>query len=67
MQGIARLIENPEERESKRYSLQLLDRDQAVDRDDDLAMRKLFGKDGAGETLVLDRTTASSATGSRRC
>jgi uncharacterized membrane protein YgcG len=56
VQGIARLIENPEERESKRYSLQLLDRGNAVDRDDDIAMRKLFGKDGANQTLVLDKS-----------
>ena len=55
VQGIARLIEDPEERESRRYSLQLLDRGQATDADDDIAMRKLFGKDGQGETLVLDR------------
>ncbi|MGE3194432.1 MAG: DUF2207 domain-containing protein [Microbacteriaceae bacterium] len=55
VQGIARLIDDPSERESKRYSLQLLDRDQALERDDDLAMRKLFGKDGSSETLVLDK------------
>ncbi|MEO8263076.1 MAG: DUF2207 domain-containing protein [Pseudolysinimonas sp.] len=55
VQGIARLIEDPDQRESRRYSLQLLERNQAIDRDDDIAMRKLFGKDGTGETLVLDR------------
>jgi len=56
VRGIARLVENPEERESKRYSLELLDRGQADDRDDDLAMRKLFGNDGS-DTLVLDRNS----------
>jgi uncharacterized membrane protein YgcG len=55
VQGIARLIEDPSARESKRYSLQLLDRDRAVERDDDRAMRKLFGKNAPGETLVLDK------------
>jgi uncharacterized membrane protein YgcG len=55
VQGIARLIEDPDERESKKFSLELLDRAEALDRDDDIAMRKLFGKDGVGETLVLDR------------
>ena len=56
VQGIARLLDNPEERESKRYSLELLDRGAAaVDRDDDLAMKKLFGKIGDNEVLVLDR------------
>jgi len=55
VQGIARLIENPEERESKRYSLQLLDRGRATDADDDISVRKLFGKDGENATLVLDK------------
>ena len=56
VQGIARLIEDPEERESKRYRLELLDRDKAVEKDDDIALRKLFGKDsGGGTTLVLDK------------
>lgn len=53
--GIARLIEDPQKPESKRYSLELLDRGQAVDRDDDIAMRKLFGTDAENEVLVLDR------------
>jgi uncharacterized membrane protein YgcG len=53
VRGIARLIENPEARESKRYSLELLDRDRAHD-DDALSMLRLFGKNG-GDTLVLDR------------
>ncbi|CAN5417673.1 hypothetical protein BH09ACT4_BH09ACT4_14780 [soil metagenome] len=56
VRGIARLIEDPEARESKRYSLELLDRHQAIDRDDELSMRKLFGKDSGSQTLVLDRT-----------
>jgi uncharacterized membrane protein YgcG len=55
VQGIARLIENPAERESKRYSLQLLAQNRAVDRDDERAMRKLFGKNAPNETLVLDK------------
>jgi uncharacterized membrane protein YgcG len=33
----------------------LLDRGEATDRDDDIAMRKLFGKDAQHTTLVLDR------------
>lgn len=55
VRGIARLTENPDERESRRYSLELLDRGQADDRDDDIALRKLFGKDTDHQTLVLDR------------
>lgn len=55
VRGIARLTENPDERESKRYTLELLDRGEATDRDDDIAMRKLFGKDAQHTTLVLDR------------
>jgi uncharacterized membrane protein YgcG len=53
--GVARLIEDPEERESKRYRLELLDRSEARDRDDQRAMLKLFGKDSKHQTLVLDR------------
>ena len=60
VQGIARLIDDPSERESKRYSLQLLDRDQAMERDDDIAMRKLFGKDGSGETTTTTDATATT-------
>jgi uncharacterized membrane protein YgcG len=56
VQGIARLIEDPDERESRRYKLELLDRAKADQRDDDIAMRKLFGKDGESQTLVLDHT-----------
>jgi uncharacterized membrane protein YgcG len=56
VQGIARLIENPEAALRKRYQLELLDRDKAVAKDDDIAMRKLFGMDsGGGTTLVLDK------------
>ena len=55
VQGIARLVEDPEERESKRYRLEMLDRDKAVQKDDDIALRKLFGKDLHSGTLVLDR------------
>ena len=55
VQGIARLVENPEAAERKRYRLELLDRDKAVQKDDDIALRKLFGKDLESETLVLDR------------
>ena len=55
VQGIARLIEDPESPESKRYRLELVDRDKAVEKDDDLALRKLFGKDLSSATLVLDR------------
>lgn len=55
VRGIARLIEDPAQPKSKRYRLELLDRDQAVDRDDDIAMRKLFGTDRAHEKLVLDK------------
>lgn len=54
VRGIARLVEDPEERESKRYRLELLDRD-PVEKDDDIALRKLFGKDLNSGTLVLDR------------
>ncbi|MCU1417672.1 MAG: hypothetical protein JWP32_1846 [Schumannella sp.] len=53
--GIARLVDDPEERESRRYRLELLDRGRAVERDDELSMRKLFGKDGEHQVLVLDR------------
>jgi uncharacterized membrane protein YgcG len=55
VRGIARLTEDPEAPETRRYSLELLDRGKVVDRDDDIAMRKLFGKAGERETLVLDR------------
>jgi len=55
VRGIARLTEDTTAPKSKTYSLELLDRGAASDRDDDLAMRKLFGKDGAHETLVLDK------------
>ncbi len=56
VQGIARLIEDPEAAARKRYRLELLDRDKAVEKDDDIAMRKLFGMDsGGGTTLVLDK------------
>jgi len=55
VQGIARLIEDPEQPDSKRYRLELLDRDKAVQKDDDLSLRKLFGKDLQSSTLVLDR------------
>lgn len=55
VQGIARLVEDPDEKPSKRYSLQLLDRDQAENKDDDIALRKLFSKEMHGGTLVLDK------------
>jgi uncharacterized membrane protein YgcG len=55
VQGIARLVEDPEEKESKRYRLEVIDRDKAVEKDDDLALRKLFGVDLGSSTLVLDR------------
>jgi uncharacterized membrane protein YgcG len=55
VRGIARLKEDAGAPESKRYSLELLDRSAADDRDDDLAMRKLFSKGKDHETLVLDK------------
>ncbi len=55
VQGIARLIEDPEEPESKRYRLEVIDRGKAVQRDDDISLRKLFGKDSDKPTLVLDK------------
>ncbi len=56
VQGIARLVEDPEQPQSKRYRLELLDPDRAVAKDDDIAMRKLFGMDsGGGTNLVLDK------------
>lgn len=55
VQGIARLVEDPDESEHRRYRLELIDPDEATHRDDDLTMRKLFGKDRRGTTLVLDR------------
>jgi uncharacterized membrane protein YgcG len=54
VQGIARLIEDPEQPEHKRYRLEILDRGNAVQKDDDIALRKLFGDTGKSE-LVLDR------------
>jgi uncharacterized membrane protein YgcG len=54
VQGIAQLIEDPEQPEHKRYRLAILDRGNAVQKDDDLALRKLFGDTGKSE-LVLDR------------
>jgi uncharacterized membrane protein YgcG len=54
VQGIARLVENPEAAARKRYRLELLDRVKAVEKDDDIALRKLVNKED-GSTLVLDR------------
>jgi uncharacterized membrane protein YgcG len=53
---IVHLVEDPEEREHRRFRLDLLDRSAAVHAPDDRALRKLFEKktkDGA--SLVLDR------------
>lgn len=53
---IVRLVEDPEEREHRRFRLDLIDRSAAVHGPDDLALKKLFDKktkDGA--SLVLDR------------
>lgn len=53
---IVRLVEDPEEREQRRFRLDLIDRATAVHAPDDLALKKLFDKktkDGA--SLVLDR------------
>jgi uncharacterized membrane protein YgcG len=55
VQGIARLIEDPEEPADKRYRLEVLDRGKAEDKDDDIALRKLFGKELERGTLVLDK------------
>jgi uncharacterized membrane protein YgcG len=54
VQGIAQLIEDPEQPEHRRYRLEILDRGNAVEKDDDIALRKLFGDTGKSE-LVLDR------------
>lgn len=54
VQDVAKLVEDPGEPEDRRYRLELLDRDRATSRDDDLAVRKLFGK-GAAPTLLLDK------------
>jgi uncharacterized membrane protein YgcG len=53
---IVRLVEDPEEREDRRFRLDLIDLSAAVHAPDDLALKKLFDKkkkDGA--SLVLDR------------
>ena len=55
VQGIARLVEDPGEPETKRYRLEVLDRDKAVEKDDDVALRKLLGVDDDKTTLILDR------------
>lgn len=57
VQDIARLVEDPDRPEESRFRLELVDLAAATDRDDDTAIRKLFGKSKArnGETLVLDR------------
>jgi uncharacterized membrane protein YgcG len=53
--GIARLIEDPDQPESKRFRLDLLDRRLATETDDDTAVRKLFGKNLDTVSVVLDR------------
>lgn len=57
--GIARLIEDPEQPIRKRYRLELLDRDKAVQQDDNAAVRKLFSKGTASATLLLDQRNRS--------
>ncbi|MBX3194946.1 MAG: DUF2207 domain-containing protein [Microbacteriaceae bacterium] len=53
--GLARLIEDPNAPEDRRYRLELLDLAQADGRDDDAAARKIFGKGAKRETVVLYR------------
>jgi uncharacterized membrane protein YgcG len=52
---IVRLVEDPEEREHRRFRLDLVDRSAAVNAPDDRALRKLFEKVKDGASLVLDR------------
>ena len=54
--GAVRLVEDPEEPETRRFRIDLVDRSAAVHSPDESALTRLFGgkpKDGA--TLVLDR------------
>jgi uncharacterized membrane protein YgcG len=54
--GVVRLVEDPEEPETRRFRLELVDRAAAVHAPDDSALTRLFsGKPKDGETLVLDR------------
>jgi uncharacterized membrane protein YgcG len=57
VKGIVRLVEDPDQPETRRFRLDLVDIAAATDRDDDVALRKLFGKKNAkdGASLVLDR------------
>jgi uncharacterized membrane protein YgcG len=57
VRGIARLVEDPDQPSHRRYRLELLDRGKANERDDALALRKLFTKGSAHETLFLDRNS----------
>ncbi len=54
--GVVRLVEDPEEPETRRFRLELVDRAAAVHAPDESALTRLFtGKPKDGDTLVLDR------------
>jgi uncharacterized membrane protein YgcG len=54
--GVVRLVEDPEQPETRRFRLDLVDRSAAVHGPDDSALTRLFGgKPENGESLVLDR------------
>lgn len=56
--GVVRLVEDPEQPKHRQFRLDLIDVAAAVNTPDDRALRTLFGSKKAnnGETLVLDRT-----------
>jgi uncharacterized membrane protein YgcG len=54
--GVVRLVEDPDEPETRRFRLDLLDRSAAVHSPDESAVTRLFaGKPKDGDSLVLDR------------